>query len=105
MTLQLLYALPKVHNINKMHFLLCKIHYFCTNKDAMFELLEQSELFVSKVPADFKRYLYNRINWKNRLIGIKGARGTGKTTLILQRLKQLSLRADKAAYLSLDDMY
>lgn len=71
----------------------------------MFELLEQSELFVSKVPADFKRYLYNRINWKNRLIGIKGARGTGKTTLILQRLKQLSLLADKAAYLSLDDMY
>lgn len=32
----------------------------------------------------YKRYLYSRISWNNRLIGIVGARGVGKTTLILQ---------------------
>lgn len=32
----------------------------------------------------FKRYLYSRINWRNRLTGVIGARGVGKTTLILQ---------------------
>ena len=36
----------------------------------------------------FKRYLYNKINWNARLIGIKGARGVGKTTLMLQYIKE-----------------
>lgn len=52
----------------------------------------------------FKRYLYNEIDWNSRFIGIKGARGTGKTTLMLQRLKSIPGSAI-AAYISLDDIY
>jgi uncharacterized protein len=79
--------------------------YICTNKCAMIELLEQSDSMVQRVPVVFQRYLAKEINWNNRLIGIKGARGTGKTTLLLQWLKQHDLPASKAAYFSLDDLY
>lgn len=36
----------------------------------------------------FHRYLYAQINWENRLIGIRGYRGVGKTTLVLQHIKE-----------------
>ena len=68
-------------------------------------LLEQSERLVAATSNEYKRYLYNTIKWSSRLIGIKGARGTGKTTLLLQWIKELDLPADKAAYFSLDDLY
>ncbi|MBI2270472.1 MAG: ATP-binding protein [Bacteroidetes bacterium] len=71
----------------------------------MIALLEQSENLLAQTFLDFKRFLFDKIRWNNRLIGIKGARGTGKTTLLLQWLKQQNLSADKAAYFSLDDLY
>lgn len=54
---------------------------------------------------NFQRYLAGEINWNNRLIGIKGARGTGKTTLLLQWMKKLGLPSSKAAYFSLDELF
>lgn len=71
----------------------------------MISLIEQSERLIANTSLDFKRYLFNIIQWNNRLIGIKGARGTGKTTLLLQWLKEQNLPAVKAAYFSLDDLY
>ena len=71
----------------------------------MNNLLEQSEFILENTSLDFKRFLFDEIKWKNRLIGIKGARGTGKTTLSLQWLKQQNLPVTKAAYFSLDDLY
>lgn len=71
----------------------------------MWTLLEQSERLINNTSLDFKRYLYDVVRWENRMIGIKGARGTGKTTLILQWLKEQYLPAEKAAYFSLDDLY
>ena len=71
----------------------------------MLSLLEQSERLLAHTTLDFKRFLHNKIKWDNRLIGIKGARGTGKTTLLLQWLKEQNVSSDKAAYFSLDDLY
>ena len=71
----------------------------------MITLLEQSDRLVNSVSLDFKRYLFGFIKWENRLIGIKGARGTGKTTLLLQWIKEQNLSSEKAAYFSLDDLY
>jgi predicted AAA+ superfamily ATPase len=71
----------------------------------MLELLSQSDEYKERVPMKFHRYLDKEINWNNRLIGIKGARGTGKTTLLLQWLKQQNLPSSKAAYFSLDEFY
>lgn len=68
-------------------------------------LLEQSERLIDSINLDFKRYLFDFIQWDSRLIGIKGARGTGKTTLLLQWIKEQNLATEKAAYFSLDDLY
>lgn len=53
----------------------------------------------------FKRYLYNKINWNVRLVGIKGARGVGKTTMLLQRIKETFSNVDDAFYVSLDNLW
>ncbi len=71
----------------------------------MEELLEVSQALIRNAPAAFKRYLHDQIDWHNRLIGIKGARGCGKTTLLLQWIKQLELPGHEAAYFSLDELY
>ncbi len=51
------------------------------------------------------RYLYDRISWDTRLVGIKGARGVGKTTMMLQRIKLAFPDPSKALYVSLDDIW
>ena len=53
------------------------------------KLIDESRFMLSRTDMRFVRYLYDKINWNNRLIGIKGARGIGKTTLLLQRIKSL----------------
>ncbi|MDR1225379.1 MAG: AAA family ATPase [Prevotellaceae bacterium] len=51
------------------------------------------------------RYLYKQIRWHNRLVAIVGARGTGKTTLMLQHIKATFPDKSKALYASLDNIW
>ena len=61
---------------------------------------------LSRTNSDFVRYLYPKIRWSNRLIAITGARGAGKTTMILQHIKKTFGDAPNAAlYVSLDNIY
>ena len=53
----------------------------------------------------FKRYLYDRINWDVRLVGIKGARGVGKTTMLMQHIKETFDNIDDVLYVSLDNLW
>lgn len=69
----------------------------------MERLFDLSRAKVASVPTRFKRFLLQNVDWKQRMIGIKGARGTGKTTLLLQQLKNLS--PSQSLYVSLDDIY
>ena len=55
--------------------------------------------------SDKKRYLYSRIDWDLQCIGILGARGTGKTTLMLQSIKERFGKSYKALYISVDSPY
>ena len=71
----------------------------------MEQLIEKSRIKVRSVTTAFMRYLQEEINWDYRLIGIKGARGTGKTTLILQHIKKQFGHDPVALYISLDDIY
>lgn len=57
---------------------------------------------LSQVSLDFKRYLYPQINWDSSVIGIMGERGVGKTTMLLQRIKEKYANPDDTFYLSLD---
>ena len=61
---------------------------------------------LNRTNSDFVRYLYPKIRWDNRLIAITGARGAGKTTMILQHIKKTFGDAPKVAlYVSLDNIY
>ncbi len=51
----------------------------------------------------FKRYLHGVINWNSRLLSITGARGTGKTTMLLQHIKLSGIR-DSSIYVSADNI-
>jgi predicted AAA+ superfamily ATPase len=59
---------------------------------------------LKHVPMENQRYLYERINWKNRLIGLIGGRGTGKTTLLLQYLVKQGSDPTKHLYISADNI-
>ena len=74
--------------------------------EQMQELFETSDRLVGEVSLDFHRYLYNEIDWRDRLICITGARGTGKTTLMRQHIREaFGTGSDKAIYMSLDDLW
>ena len=60
---------------------------------------------IAHVDTHFLRYLYGRINWDARIIGIKGARGVGKTTMLLQHILLNYEDIDATLYASLDDLW
>ena len=72
----------------------------------MEKLFEKYIQKLQLVSTDFTRSIINEINWKTRLIGIKGARGIGKTTLLLQYIKlKHSNELEKTLYISLDSIW
>ena len=60
---------------------------------------------LSSVDNSYHRYLYDKINWDNRLIAIKGPKGVGKTTLVLQHIKDTFKDVTKALYVSMDNIW
>lgn len=71
----------------------------------MEDLLIKYQKKLAGVPVGFVRDFMDEIDWRNRLIGIKGARGVGKTTLLLQYAKTRLDAGIKSLYVSLDDFY
>lgn len=72
----------------------------------MEEILYQNYIrLLDATETQYFRYLYKEIDWDNRLIGITGARGTGKTTMILQYIKINFTDRRKALYVSLDNIW
>lgn len=69
-------------------------------------LIEIFQMLIKHTPVRFKRSLLNRINWDAKLIEISGARGVGKTTLMLQYIKLNYKESDTTVlYFSADDPY
>lgn len=60
---------------------------------------------LSTIVSKFHRYLYDKINWNARMIGIRGARGVGKTTMLLQHIVENYTHVDDVLYASLDDLW
>lgn len=60
---------------------------------------------VESTSLDFQRYLMKEIDFNERLIGITGARGTGKTTLLIQYLKKEFSSPGECLYVSADNIY
>lgn len=71
----------------------------------MEKLFEKFQRKTEAVPLQFVRSIMTDIAWEARLIGVRGARGVGKTTLMLQYIK-LNLKLDGTVlYVSLDDIW
>ena len=67
--------------------------------------LNISQRLIERTPLKFKRYLFEKIDWKQPLIFLLGMRGVGKTTLLLQYLKeQYQDKPDAGLYLTADDI-
>jgi len=67
-------------------------------------LYQKFEILLQNTTTDFKRYLYHKVAWDSRMIGIIGPRGVGKTTMILQYIRE-NLNSRIALYVSADDIY
>ncbi|MGM9833585.1 MAG: ATP-binding protein [Candidatus Limisoma sp.] len=70
----------------------------------MKQLIENYRRLLSLTATSFHRYLYEKVNWSGRLIGIVGARGVGKTTMILQYAKE-RLDVESSLYVNAEDFY
>ncbi|MDH5399139.1 MAG: AAA family ATPase [Cyclobacteriaceae bacterium] len=68
----------------------------------MESLYEFQNNLLAHTPRSFKRYLYNRIDWGQRMIGIKGLRGAGKTTLMLQYVLNSQTGTKNMLYVTAD---
>lgn len=70
----------------------------------MEKLFEYSNKLIKETDAGFLRYMYDEINWQSRMIGLIGPRGVGKTTLVLQYIKQ-NLNPTETLYVTAEDFY
>ena len=50
-------------------------------------LMQTYRIKLDLTPTDYVRSFHDDVNWKNRLIGILGQRGVGKSTMLLQHIK------------------
>lgn len=60
---------------------------------------------LHNTPKQFTRYLMKEIDWGDRLIGVRGARGCGKTTMLLQHMQDESSKIQRGLYVSLDHLW
>ncbi|MCP9762811.1 ATP-binding protein [Lacihabitans soyangensis] len=67
-------------------------------------LYQNHQKTITKLKTEFRRDFIDQIDWDERMIAIKGARGVGKTTLMLQYIKETHKTANQALFVSMDDI-
>ncbi|MGM9754039.1 MAG: ATP-binding protein [Candidatus Cryptobacteroides sp.] len=67
-------------------------------------LLQSFRLRLDLTPTAYVRTFHDTINWNNRLIGILGQKGVGKSTMILQHIKMYD-DISESLYVQADDFY
>ena len=67
-------------------------------------LMQTYRIKLDLTPTDYVRSFHDDVNWKNRLIGILGQRGVGKSTMLLQHIK-LYDNVEESLYVQADDFY
>lgn len=68
------------------------------------ELFEIHKQVIRHASSKIKRYLFDKINWSAKAICVTGARGVGKTTLLLQYLQENYPDVNKGLYISADHL-
>ncbi len=70
----------------------------------MEQLFEYFHRKLRETPVDLIRYKYARIEWGVHALGLVGPRGVGKSTMLLQHIKQ-HLDENNTLYVSADQLY
>lgn len=69
-----------------------------------YSLIRFMEERLKDTSVKFRRYMYGKINWDARLVGLTGPRGVGKSTMMLQYML-LQPSHEKMLYVSADHLY
>jgi Predicted ATPase (AAA+ superfamily) len=69
----------------------------------MESLYQKHRTLIAATSLSFKRYMFDKIPWGSRMVGITGPRGVGKTTMLLQYIKEQN--NSSFLYVSADDIY
>ncbi len=80
-------------------------HSFKLKSKVMESILSESDRKISGVSMEFVRYMIDEINWNSQLVAVKGARGVGKTTLLLQYMSKQKMKSPQALYISMEHQY
>ena len=67
-------------------------------------LFESFRIALELTPTDYIRSFHDKINWNNRLIGLLGQKGVGKSTLLLQHIRKFD-NIEETLYVQADDFY
>ena len=67
-------------------------------------LIDRYRMLIEETPTDYVRDIHDSIDWNDQLIAIMGARGVGKTTLVLQHIK-LHEDLGKTLFVYADDVW
>lgn len=67
-------------------------------------LIEFMENQLKQTTSTFHRYIYNQLSWESRMFGLVGPRGVGKSTMILQYIKE-NRDKRKMLYIAADHLY
>lgn len=66
-------------------------------------LFQKQQSLLVRTNFSFKRYMYAKFPWNSRMAGLVGPRGVGKTTMLLQYIKEQN--DQDILYVSADDIY
>ena len=66
-------------------------------------LIQKQQSLLARTDLSFKRYMFGKFPWESRMAGLVGPRGVGKTTMLLQYIREQNAR--DILYVSADDIY
>lgn len=67
-------------------------------------LYDSFRIMLDLTPMKYIRSFHDKINWDNRLIGLMGQKGVGKSTLLLQHIKKFN-NINETLYVQADEIY
>jgi hypothetical protein len=71
----------------------------------MEQFFRTHDYLLEHLDASVRRDLMDEIDWSSRMIGIKGTRGVGKTTFLLQYAKEKFGRDRSCLYINMNNLY
>ena len=88
------------------------LYYLCSPRTCvrgraicMEQFFRTHDYLVEHLEASVRRDLMDEIDWSSRMIGIKGTRGVGKTTFLLQYAKEKFGRDRSCLYINMNNFY